>query len=255
MTWGQVKNGVVDDSGFNLGERARHASHNGLDLPKNNRLVISDLDKQKIHDVLVQGHYGNCEYLNVYGDKAPNIYAKAVIDRLVDRLKDAGVNIVDTTFTWYDYRDCREYNDGYLGWLKSSNFIAIGVRSFDLVIEGCKSRGLRHRFTLELSAWGERYSQGYLYEVFLKETCFSDEQILNNIHAILHPFEQELQEIYYYQSNFERYCEKHYDISNEDRELICQKIYDDLHDISSRVTNARVKIEDDRFDVKKRMSS
>lgn len=255
MTWGQVKSGVVDDSGFNLGERACHASRNGLDLPKNNRLVISDLDKQKIHDVLVQGHYGNCEYLNVYGDKAPNIYTKTVIDGLVDRLRSAGVNIVDTTFTWYDYRECREYNNGDLEWLKSSNFIAIGVRSFDLVIEGRKSRGLRHRFTLKPIAWGERYSQGYLYETFLMETCFSDERILDNIHAILHPFEQELQKIYYYPSTFEMYCEKHYDINDKNRELMCQKIYDDLNDIRRKVTKARVKIEDDRFDVKKRMSS
>lgn len=254
-TWGQVKKGVVDDSGYNLGERACHASPNGLDLPKNNRLVISDLDKQKLHDVLVQGHYGNCEYLNIYGDKAPNIFAKAVIDRLVDRLKGAGVNIVDTTFTWYDRRECRTYNDGYIGWLKSSNFIDVAVQSFNLVIEGRKSRGLRHRFTLKFIAWGEKCSQGYLYETFLMERCFSDERILDNIHAILHPFEQELQKIYYYQSNFERYCDKHYDISNENRELIYQKIYDDLNDIRKRVTKARVKIEDDRFDVQKRMSS
>ena len=222
MTWGQVKNKVIDDSKYKLGFWFECA-HGNIDLPKNNRLVISDLDKQKIHDVLVQEHYGNCEYLNIYGDKAPNIYAKAVIDGLVDRLRGAGVNIVDTTFTWYDYRDCREYNNGCLEWLKSSNFIAVGIRSFDLVIESRKSRGLHHRFTLKPIAWGERCSQGYLYEVFLKEACFSDEQILNNIHAILHLFEQELQEIYYYQSNFERYCEEHYDISNEDRELIYQK--------------------------------
>ena len=36
---------------------------------------------------------------------------------------------------------------------------------------------------------------------------------------------------------------------------MCQKIYDDLNDIRRRVTKARVKIEDDRFDVQKRMSS
>lgn len=87
------------------------------------------------------------------------------------------------------------------------------------------------------------------------ETCFSDERILDNIHAILYPFAQELQKIYYNPSTFERYCEKHYDINNKNRELMCQKIYDDLRDISSRVTKARVKIEDDRFDVQKRMSS
>lgn len=254
MTWGQVKSGVVDNSGFNLGERACHASHNGLDLPKNNRLVISDLDKQKLHDVLVQGHYGNCEYLNIYGDKAPNIFAKAVIDRLVDRLRGAGINVVDTTFTWYDRRECRTHTDGDIDWLTSHNFVDVGVQSFDLVIEGRKSRGLRHRFTLEFIAWGERCGQGYLYETFLMETCFSDERILDNIHAILYPFAQELQKIYYNPSTFERYCEKHYDINNKNRELMCQKIYDDLRDISSRVTKARVKIEDDRFDVQKRMS-
>lgn len=255
MTWGQVKNGVVDDSGSTLGECVCYASDDDLELPKNNRLVISDLDKQKIHDVLVRGHYGSCEYLNIYGDKAPNIYAKAVIDGLVDRLRGAGVNVVETTFTWYDYRECREYNNGDLEWLKSPNFITIGLRSFDLVIEGRKSRGLRHRFTLAPIAWGERCSQGYLYETFLRETCFSDERILDNIHELLNPFVQELQEIYYYPANFDRYCEEHYDINNKNRELICQKIYDDLHDISSRVANACVKIRDDRFDVKKRMSS
>ena len=94
-----------------------------------------------------------------------------------------------------------------------------------------------------------------MYANFLYGSVFSDEQILINIHAILHPFEQELQKIYYYPSNFERYCEKHYDIDNENRELIYQKIYDDLNDIRKRVTKARVKIEDDRFGVQKRMSS
>ena len=94
-----------------------------------------------------------------------------------------------------------------------------------------------------------------MYANFLYGSVFSDEQILDNIHAILYPFERELQEIYYRPYKFDSYCEKYYDINDENRELICQKVYDDLRDISKKVTKARVKIENERFEVRKRMSS
>ena len=254
MTWGQVKNKLIDNRKVTVGDRWQYVDNNS-ELPKNNRLVIVDFDKQKLHDLLLEDGYGTCKDLNLFGKKAPNIFAKVVIDELVGRLRGVGINVVDVKFTWYDPSNYETYTNGNLEWLKSHNFINIDVRSFDLVIEGRKGRRLRHRFKLGFVVWGERVFHRQMYANFLYGSVFSDEQILINIHAILHPFEQELQKIYYYPSNFERYCEKYYDIDNENRELIYQKIYDDLNDIRKRVTKARVKIEDDRFGVQKRMSS
>lgn len=254
MTWGQVKNKLLDNRKVTVGDYWQYVDNNS-ELPKNNRLVIADFDKQKLHDLLLEKGYGTCEDLNLFGEKAPNIFAKTVIDRLVDRLRGAGINVVDVKFTWYNPSNYETYTDGDLEWLKSPNFIDIDVRGFYLVIKGRGSRGLRHRFKLGFVSWGERVFHRQMYANFLYGSIFSDEEILDNIYAILYPFEHDLQKLYYRLPKIHRFCEKYYDINIENKELIYQDLYDDLNDIRNRVIKARVKIEDDRFEVQKRMSS
>lgn len=249
MTWGQVKNILVEDVCLKLGDYLEQ-EHSYLEVPKNNRLVIADFDKQKLHELMVSDDFDSCWVLAVYGDNAANIFAKVLIDRVLEKLKAMKVNVVDTTLLWRDPVDGILSDEGAIEWLENPDFRDVTVDGFGVVIEGCENRRLYHRFNLRFSVEGTSINQKNMYEDFIEGSNFSDIVVLKHVSLVLRSLCWQLQ-----QFDLDEYYAEHFNLDDENRMFIYQELQVDVNDILRRSVAATNRVEEvDLAAVRERMS-
>lgn len=237
MTWGQVKNIVVEDVWLKLGDYLEQ-EHSYLEVPKNNRLMIADFDKQKLHELLLSDGFGGCWSLAVYGDNAANIFAKIVIDKVLEKLKAMKVNVVDTTLLWRDPVDGILSDEGAIEWLENPDFRDVIVDGFGLVIEGRENRRLCHRFNLKFSVDGTSINQKSVYEDFIDGSAFFDVVVLHHVSSLLRSLCWQLQ-----QFDLDEYYAEHFNLDDENRMFIYQELQEDINDILRRSVAAANRVE------------
>lgn len=210
MTWGQVKNIVVEDVCLKLVDYLEQ-EHSYLEVPKNNRLVIADFDKQKLNEIMLSDGFGGWWDLAVYGDNAANIFAKVVIDKILEKLKAMKVNVVGTTLLWRDPVDGTLNDEGDIEWLENPDFRDVLVDGFGVVIEGCENRRFNLRFTLE----GTSFNQREMYYGFLDDAIFFDVDVLLWVSSLLRSLSCQLQ-----QFDLDEYYAEHFNLDDENRIFI-----------------------------------
>ena len=238
MTWGQVKNILVEDVWLKLGDYLEQ-EHSYLEVPKNNRLAIADFDKQKLHELLLSAGFGGCWSLAVYGDNAANIFAKVVIDKVLEKLKAMKVNVVDTTLLWRDPVDGILSDEGAIEWLENPDFRDVLVDGFGVVIEGRENRRLYQRFNLRFTLEGTSFNLREIYEGFIEGSDFFDVVVLQHVSSLLRSLSWQLQ-----QFDLDEYYAEHFDLDDENRLFIYQEVQEGINDILRRSVAAANRVEE-----------
>ena len=250
MTWGYVKNVIVEDVWLKLGDYLEQ-EHSYLEVPKNNRLVIADFDKQKLNEILVSDGFGGFWDLAVYGDNAANIFAKVVIDKILEKLKAMKVNVVDTKLLWRDPVDGSLSDEGDVEWLENPDFRDVLVDGFGVVIEGRENRRLYHRFNLKFTLEGTSFNQREMYYGFLDGAVFFDVNVLLWVNSLLRSLSWQLQ-----QFDLDEYYAAHFNLDDENRLFIYQELQEDINDILRRSVAAANRLEEvDLVAVRERLFS
>lgn len=233
-----MKNIVVEDVWLKLGDYLEQ-EHSYLEVPKNNRLMVADFDKQKLHELLLSDGFGGCWSLAVYGDIAANIFAKVIIDKVLEKLKAMKVDVVDTTLLWRDPVDGILSDEGAIEWLENPDFRDVTVDGFGLVIVGRENRRLYHRFNLRFTLDGISFNQREMYAGFLDGASFFDVVVLLFVISILRSLSKQLQ-----QFDLDEYYAEHFDLDDENRLFIYQELQEDINDILRRTVAATNRFEE-----------